>query len=1153
MKTSSFFKGLTRVLILALLVTLFPVGGVAPASAAGSPVLPGGGLFPIDLTQALTWSSTVSIVGESAHAAVDGNIDTKWVANGPSFPQSLMVDLGKVKVIAKINTLFEQAGTWRYEIFTSLDGENWASYGQNPSSVPKQQSYTNEKDAAARYVAITMTTGGLDPNGDPCWASIREFDVVAAEPAYMDEIYMVDSAVRFLGRYEINEDGGAQLFFESGIKVGFTGSTIGVDLTSGGTGGGFAYSIDNAPYEEQRMAEGQSGRYTLVDNLADGEHTLRLYNRYQDARMTVNSLFLGEGGSLVAPADTPTIEFVGDSITAGYYGGPINSGLVHAYPWKTAALLGLDFNTVAYSGITLMPGSGSDPQGMAARYFQKQEYKQGETSEPWDSTKYQPDYIVMNLTQNDSAADSLIRDKYTSVLSSVYGVNPDATIFVVAPFSGKYRDVLRDTVTEFGNEHVHFVNTAGWLSGTEYYDGLHPSDAGSDKAARLLAAALQPYIPEVSALNTGADLSRVQLDKQAQGNHLALNKPAAATSVTPMVGFGALAALDSNPDTRWCAEDMSMPQAFMVDLGSPEAIRNVYVNFEQSSDWDFVLETSLDGVTWTQYAAIYESDKEFFLEGNQLGRYVRITVNDSTGGAWASIWDFDVYVADEDGGDASLFKSLPAPFTGGSSGDSSGGSGSGGSGDGAAPVTPSPAVETPDLSKLDKIDLSGAVAISSADNGLGASAGAAFDGDPHTRWAANGPALPQTLTVDLGATKNIAKVNTFFEQPSTWEYKIRYSVDGATWQIYAEKTGGVIKHQSYTDEKNVEARYVSIEITGAGLDPNGENCWASIWEFEVIERDTGKNLALNRPASATSTIDPGASAAAAFDNNPETRWTSDGPDMPQTLMADMGSLKTIRNIYINFEQSSDWDFVLETSLNGVTWTPYAAKKENGQKFYLEGNQPGRFVRITVNGSTGGAWASIWDLDVYTDKSVIQAQSFSDVKPGDWYYDAVSFVADRGIVSGIGGGKFAPNANVKRGDFLLMIMRAYVIKPDQTPVDNFADAGSTYYTNYLSAAKRLNLVNGVGNNRFNPEGTISRQDMAVILYTILENLGKLPSAANEKTVDSFTDGAQTAQYARDALSAFNGAGIINGDANGLLTPAGTSTRAQVAMVLYTLLK
>lgn len=185
------------------------------------------------------------------------------------------------------------------------------------------------------------------------------------------------------------------------------------------------------------------------------------------------------------------------------------------------------------------------------------------------------------------------------------------------------------------------------------------------------------------------------------------------------------------------------------------------------------------------------------------------------------------------------------------------------------------------------------------------------------------------------------------------------------------------------------------------------------------------------------------------------------------------------------------------------------------------------------------------------KDPVMNALFSDVLPGAWYYDAVTFIEEKGITTGTGGGKFSPEAALTRGQFIVMLMRAYGIEPDANPVDNFVDAGSTYYTSYLAAAKRLGISNGVGDNRFAPEQAITRQEMFTLLYNALKALDKLPDGDTGRTLADFTDGGGVADWAREAMTALVNAGTVAGS-NSRLDPVGGSTRAQMAQVLYNLL-
>lgn len=179
-------------------------------------------------------------------------------------------------------------------------------------------------------------------------------------------------------------------------------------------------------------------------------------------------------------------------------------------------------------------------------------------------------------------------------------------------------------------------------------------------------------------------------------------------------------------------------------------------------------------------------------------------------------------------------------------------------------------------------------------------------------------------------------------------------------------------------------------------------------------------------------------------------------------------------------------------------------------------------------------------------------SFKDVGEDAWYSQAVSFLAARSITAGTGGGHYSPQAHLTRGEFMVMVMRAYGIKPDEKPENNFTDAGSTYYTDYLAAAKRLGITEGIGNNMFAPDRELTRQEMFTLLYNCLGVIGELPEGTAGKPLPSFSDSEQIASWARGAVTSLAATGTITGS-NGRLNPTDATTRAQMAQMLFTLLK
>jgi len=178
-------------------------------------------------------------------------------------------------------------------------------------------------------------------------------------------------------------------------------------------------------------------------------------------------------------------------------------------------------------------------------------------------------------------------------------------------------------------------------------------------------------------------------------------------------------------------------------------------------------------------------------------------------------------------------------------------------------------------------------------------------------------------------------------------------------------------------------------------------------------------------------------------------------------------------------------------------------------------------------------------------------SFRDVVESSWYRQAVTFIAARNITTGTDATNYSPNAKLTRGQFITMLMRAYGIEADESGEDNFADAGDTYYTGYLSKAKALGITKGIGHNLFVPNQEITRQEMFTLLYNTLVVIGELPTPVEGKQMMDYIDANLIANWAEDAMILLVGTEIVSGH-NGTLSPTDTTNRAEMAQVLYNLL-
>lgn len=211
---------------------------------------------------------------------------------------------------------------------------------------------------------------------------------------------------------------------------------------------------------------------------------------------------------------------------------------------------------------------------------------------------------------------------------------------------------------------------------------------------------------------------------------------------------------------------------------------------------------------------------------------------------------------------------------------------------------------------------------------------------------------------------------------------------------------------------------------------------------------------------------------------------------------------------------------------------------------------------TVRGHYDAASGSVIFTTSHFSKFIVgyNQVSFTDVLPGSWYKNAVDFIAAREITSGTAPGIFSPDAKLTRGQFVVLLMNAYQIniqnQESTNQIQNFSDAGNTYYTNHLKAAKALGIVNGVGNNLFAPEKEITRQEMFVMLHNALKAIDEVPEVVISKDLSSFNDANQIDDWANEAFTNLVNAGIVTGS-NNKLNPTHNTTRAEIAQVLYNL--
>ena len=172
--------------------------------------------------------------------------------------------------------------------------------------------------------------------------------------------------------------------------------------------------------------------------------------------------------------------------------------------------------------------------------------------------------------------------------------------------------------------------------------------------------------------------------------------------------------------------------------------------------------------------------------------------------------------------------------------------------------------------------------------------------------------------------------------------------------------------------------------------------------------------------------------------------------------------------------------------------------------------------------------------------------FPDVTEGDWFYDAVRYAYETGLMDGVGDNLFAPNSETTRAQLVTILYRL-AGEPEPGGDSGFADvAAGTWYTDAVAWAAQNGIVNGVSDTEFAPGDDITREQLAAILYRYAAYQGY--DVSQRADLSGFGDASSIRPYAQEALSWASAQGLVLGFEDGSLRPQGTASRAQIAAVL-----
>lgn len=173
--------------------------------------------------------------------------------------------------------------------------------------------------------------------------------------------------------------------------------------------------------------------------------------------------------------------------------------------------------------------------------------------------------------------------------------------------------------------------------------------------------------------------------------------------------------------------------------------------------------------------------------------------------------------------------------------------------------------------------------------------------------------------------------------------------------------------------------------------------------------------------------------------------------------------------------------------------------------------------------------------------------FRDVSKRDWYYDDVVYVYRKGYMDGMSSTRFGGELNTTRGQIVTILWRL-TGEPRATKRNPFTDVSSSqYYYDAISWAYDAGVVDGFDARTFKPDQNVTREQLAAILYRYAKYMNL--STSGSAYLAKYRDADKIANWAYDAMAWANYRGLINGTSATRIDPKGYATRAQIAAILH----
>jgi len=203
---------------------------------------------------------------------------------------------------------------------------------------------------------------------------------------------------------------------------------------------------------------------------------------------------------------------------------------------------------------------------------------------------------------------------------------------------------------------------------------------------------------------------------------------------------------------------------------------------------------------------------------------------------------------------------------------------------------------------------------------------------------------------------------------------------------------------------------------------------------------------------------------------------------------------------------------------------------------------GKLVFVPSKHSDGVVEAEVYEPGRYA--LITYNKAYKDVRVGHWAYNVIRNLSARQIVEGNGAGQFKPNGVVTRAAFIAMLAKGFGLKP-LLEGTGFSDvAADSESAGYIAAARQAGWVNGKSAGVFNPDGHITREQMAVVMMRALVNV-----QLDGQSQTIFKDDSSISSWAQDAVRTAVRLGLLKGRSSGRFAPLDHATLAEGVQAIY----